>query len=255
MANRACDIFSFLVALLLLSSCEKNPFSNGPVVTEDRGMQSRVRVIEIHDNVSVKLVHSETTHIEVTAGANVIQGLSTTFSGDTLILRNENGHNWLRPYNEPFEATVYYDRIGTINYKSTGTLTALDSIHGDYITDSLGLSQWIFRLNLLGGAGDIDLLLRCNQVRTDFQYGTSNVTLRGRTIGNVIFMRSYGSIHAENLKANLVSVETKSPNHCYIWATQSIKAKIHSLGNVYYKGDPWDIELECGSEGRFLKMD
>ena len=98
------------------------------------------------------------------------------------------------------------------------------------------------------------MTFNCNVVKNNFGNGTSKVTFRGKAEYTEIIMRSYGVVHAENLNSNFVRVQSHSTNDAYVWARSKLTVWLYSIGNVYYKGNPWVVK-ECTSDGQVIKLE
>ena len=260
--KRKLIIVLFFLVNLTVSSCSK-VFTNGKPVTEQRNLGHRFETICIYNNVNVKLVSSDRQYIELTCPENLIEKVTTEVKGDSLIIKNENEFNWLRSFDYSIDMTVYYDSLREITYASIGNLCCADSIRGfetmsiDTITGTDSIeTHWKrnFVLRIKEGCGDIDLCFRCDVLKTVFSYGTSNVTLRGKASYTEHYMKSYGAIHAENLDSYIVKVQSQSTNDIYVWARNQLRAYLSSIGNVYYKGNPWIVQ-DCSNEGRVIKLE
>ena len=262
MKRNAIAVLFFLVSLIV-ASCSKveTLFTNGEPVTEQRSLGQRFNVIKMYNNVNVKLVHDNHPHLELTCPKNLIDKVTTEIDGDTLIIKNENDYNWLRSFDYSIDLTVYYDSLRQIDFASVGNLICTDSIRGirestidtiEAIIDTVWTQA--FNLNIKEGCGDIDLTFSCDVIKCDFSNGTSLVTLRGIAQYTEIMMRSYGAVHAENLNSNFVRMQSHSTNDAYVWARSKLTVWLHSIGNVYYKGNPWVIQ-ECTNDGRVYKLE
>jgi len=268
--NRIAVLF-FLVSLTL-ASCTKMDalFNNGEPITEQRNVSHRFETICMYNNVNVKLVPSDHPRLELTCPKNLIEKVVTEVHGDSLIVKNENDFNWLRSYDYDIDLTVYYDSLREVTYASIGQLTCTDSIRGfgTMTIDTLAIgidstgntidsitTHWSrnFVLRIKEGSGDINLCLDCDILKTVFNFGTSEVTLRGYAGYTEHYMKSYGTIHAEKLESNIVSISSESTNDIYVWAKSQLIARIYSIGNVYYKGWPW-IKKEIAGEGDVIKL-
>jgi Protein of unknown function (DUF2807). len=228
-------------------------FFNGDIVTQTRPIADTFKVIDMHDNISVKLVQDDNTFIEVTSGEYVIDKLTGVVENDTLTIRNENKMNWLRDYNCPLEMTIHYKNLKSINFYSVGNLTNIDSIRG-YPRDNSDNSFKEFFLKIHEGSGDIDLTVNCIALHTMYKYGTSKVTLRGIAKLHYISTNSFGSVHAENLFGNITFLTTKSTNDTFVWSGKYLEANIYSIGNVYYKGPIDSIKSNTPNEGRLYPL-
>ena len=267
MKRKHIAVLFFLVSLTI-ASCSK-VFSNGEPVTEQRNLGRRFETVCIYNNVNVRLVSSDRQYIELTCPKNLIEKVTTEVRGDSLIIKNENNYNWLRSYDYSIDMTVYYDSLREITYASIGDLRCMDSIRGfgtfsidtittdttNYGIDSIE-THWSrnFVLRIKEGSGDIDLCFNCDILKTVFSFGTSKATLRGKASYTEHYMKSYGTIRAENLNCYIVKVQSQSTNDIYVWAQNELHANISSIGNVYYKGNPRIIQ-HCTGEGRVIKLE
>lgn len=264
MKRKSIVLLFFLVSLTLFS-CNKidGLFSNGKPVTESRNLDSRFNSISMFNNISVELVKSDSQHIELTCPENLIDKITTKLKGDSLIIRNENDFNWLRSYDYECKLTVFYDSINQIEYASNGNLTARDSLKGFTVldtikdisgNDSLIIKNKTFYLNITEGSGDIDLTFNCNILKDEFSNGTATVRLQGEAGYAEHLLRSYGKLDARNLNSNIITILSNTTNDAFIWARTQIKAEVNSIGNVYYKGNPY-IEKYISGEGNVYPIE
>lgn len=253
----------FFLVSIAMASCTKVDalFNNGEPITEQRSVEKDFNAISMSNNVNVKLVHDRQPRLELTCPKNLIEKVTTEIVGDTLYIKNENDFNWLRSFDYSIDLTVYYDSLRLINYASIGNLLCTDSIKGiaEQTIDTTEMdidTTWTrsFYLNINEGCGNIDLTFDCGVLKTRFNNGTSEVTLRGQSSYTEINMRSYGVVHAENLNSNFVRVQSYSTNDAYVWARTKLTVWLHSIGNVYYKGNPWVVK-ECYGDGQVIKLE
>lgn len=261
--KRNVIVVLFFLVSMIAASCSKVDalFSNGEPVTEQREVGHRFNTISMYNNVNVKLIHDTHPHLELTCPKNLIDKVTTEIEGDTLYIKNENDFNWLRSYDYSIDLTVYYDSLRQVNFASVGDLLCTDSIKGTMelsIDTTGGIADTIrtrsFNLNINEGCGNIDLTFDCSVVKNNFTNGTSHVTMRGITEYTEIIMRSYGVVHAENLYSNFVRVQSHSTNDAYVWARTKLTVWLYSIGNVYYKGNPWIVK-DCTSDGQVIKLE
>ena len=261
MKRNVIAVLFFLVSLMF-ASCSKMEalFTNGEPITEQRSLNHPFNAIKMYNNVNVKLVQDNYPRLELTCPKNLIEKVTTEIDDDTLVIKNENDYNWLRSFDYSIDLTVYYDSLRQIDFASVGELRGTDSIRGireltidstDAVIDTIWART--FNLNVKEGCGDIDLTFNCNVVKSNFSNGTSLVTLRGVAEYTEIIMRSYGAVHAENLNSNFVRVQSHSTNDAYVWARAKLTVWLYSIGNVYYKGNPWIVK-ECTNDGQVFKL-
>ena len=240
--QRSLSVVLYILASLLVTSCSKvdSLFNNGEPITVQREVDQVFHSISMYNNVNVKLVHDNHPHLELTCPENLIEKVTTVVEDGVLTVKNENDYNWLRSYDYSIDLTIYYDSISTINYASVGDLFSTDTIRGygkrEIDTTESGFhTLWTrsFYININEGCGKIDLAVKCNVIKTDFNNGTSEVTLRGLADYTEILMRSYGVVHAENLYSDFVRVMSESTNDAYVWFRTKLTVWIKSIGNIF----------------------
>lgn len=252
-------VLYFLVSLLA-ASCSKMDalFNNGEPITETRSVSDSYRIICMYNNVNVNLIQSSHPRFELTCPQNLIDNIVTEIRNDSLIIRNENDFNWLRSYNYSIDLNVYFDSLCEINYASTARLTTQDTLRGCFVLDTTdNINRRTFMLRTKEGCGDIDLTFNCDVLRQRFFNGTSHITIRGIAGYTEHIIRSYGTVHAEELDSNLINVLSESTNDIYVKVRDGgvLNAELFSIGNLYYKGNPKNPNITCYSDGRAIKLE
>lgn len=217
---------------LFISSCQKTPLTNGDVITKTRVL-SGFNSIHLYNNIDVTLIESDCSKIEITTGENLMNKITNVISDSTLHLKNENTLNWIRSYDYPLEAKIYFDgKLSSITYESVGNLTSLGYIHQDSSSD--------FELNLHEAAGKIDLDIVCRNLYIksyDFDC-TSDITIKGMSDYAMVYQTGLGPIHMEDFTSRQTYAYSYNYNDIYIHSTDFLHADIHSSGSIYYKGHP-----------------
>ena len=249
MKNKLLIILA-LGCLVAFASCKKAPLTIGKTVVETRVLPDFSEV-QINDNINLALVHSDTCYIVITTGENIIDNITSEVRDNKLTISNTSTFDWIRPYDYELHATLYYKDITKLVFSSSGTLETTNQFN-DPDNDTM---YW---LEVDGGSGDIDILVNeCKNLHFLYQYGTSRVTMHGINNDNIhIDKHSYGIFDARDYQAKYVEVHNRSVGDCYIWATDAINAKIDHLGDIYYKGDPENIQITYGefAKGNLLPL-
>ena len=245
-------IFKASAILLMLSismitiSCKKSPLTNGNVTTECRALPS-FNTMYIYDDINVTLIKSDTSKIEITTCENLIRNIISEVNDSTLTLRNENTFNWLRNYDFPLEAKIYYNtNIKGITYESVGDLRS-DSFLNDS-TSSL-------RLRIEIGAGDIYLNTKCDSIFLDIQEGTNKIDLQGNSNYFYVFHRGLGPIDGSGFISRDAFINSYTSNNIYVNCSDNLDARIYDMGNIYYKGQPKiKSYISPNVKGRIIKF-
>lgn len=224
----------FLLTAISLStlvfSCKKSPLTNGKVVTETREL-SAFDTLYLHDNIDVTLICSDTYKIEITTGENLMPNIISVSDGETLSLRNDNTCNWLRSYDIPLKAKIYYkSKINAIIYESVGDLYSETFISDDTLSR--------FDLMIEDGAGDIDLKINCDNIYLTIHDGTNEIKMAGSTNYTYIYQRGLGPIDVLDLPSDKADVYSYESNDIFVNCRQKLNANIYDIGDIYYKGEP-----------------
>lgn len=228
----------FLIAISLItlvSSCKKSPLTNGKVITETRELSS-FNTLYLYDNIDVTLICSDSYKIEITTGENLMPNIISESDGESLTLRNDNTCNWMRSYDIPLKAKIYYNsKISSITYKSVGDLYSNSYISNDTLSN--------FNLKIEGGSGDVNLKINCKDLKLSVTGGTNEIIMKGSANYTYIYQNGLGPIETLDLISNTIDVESHGSNNIYINCVEYLNAKINDIGDIYYKGNP-EIELE-----------
>lgn len=219
-----------VITLLIMSSCKKSPLAYGDVVTVTRDIPA-FNSLSLHNNIDVTLIMSDSFKIELTTCENLINGIVNEVNDSLLILRDDNTINWIREYDYPLEATIYYDsQITKIHYSSVGLLRS-----DDYIVDD---STSTFELFVEDGGGEISLNLRCKHLIIDSNGGATGIKFKGRSRTSDIRQDSYGPILLDEFISDTVKAVNIGANDIFLHCNNSLRTYIYSSGNIYYKGTP-----------------
>ena len=240
-----------LCFLASFSSCKKSPLAVGPTVTQTRVLPDFTELY-VSDNINLSIVRSDTCYVEITTGKNIIDNITTEVSGGILRICNTTTCNWIRPYDYELHLTLYFKDIKNLIFQSSGTLDTKNSYTGQLNAGDF------YRFEIDGGSGDVALRAdNCDDLRVVYHYGTSRLNLLGENNNNIsIYKRSYGTLDARYYQAKCVDIISTSTADCYINVSDTLKASINGVGNIYYKGDPENIQVTYGeyAVGKLLPL-
>lgn len=233
-----------IILLMFFSGCGKTGLdcltSTGEIILQEREI-TPFDSVEIYDNVSLFITEDTLYKLEVECGENIIGGIETVVENGNLVIHNTNTCNWVRSFDHPINVYISTPHLWKLYYNASGDVSSLTSLSGD----SLKLEVW-------GGCGRIDLSL---DIRTGFCYlqlGTADIHLKGSCGVVSIYSGDFGLIDARDLTSGFAFVSNKSSNDCYIRVHQKLTASIQSIGNIYYTGNPAEIETTINGAGSVI---
>lgn len=236
---------SFVFTALLFSCAEDGSFdcftSTGDIKKESRAT-APFHFIELHDDINLYLTQdSAGNSIEVEAGENLLEGITTTVEKGHLAIRNENTCDWVRSFEVPVNVYITFSDLDSIIFRAAGDLMFTNT----WKRDSIQFDVW-------EGAGDIDLKLDVFKSKIYVHYGVATLHVSGTSQVSYISNKGYGPINAYDLWTNYSYLGTFSPNDCFVFVHGEIGATINNIGNVYYKGNPQTVTQELTSSGRLI---
>jgi hypothetical protein len=240
-------ILIFPLMALLLIRCGKDEgvcvSTTGKIITQDRSGPS-YHSVEVYDNINLILTQDSTnTGIKVEAGENLIDGITTENSGGRLVLRNINSCNWLRSFNVPVNVYLNFQKLDTLIFRAAGNVTCTNEWTNE-----------VLFFNVIEGAGQANLKLKAFKSFLYIMYGTVTINVTGLSQVTFISSHGYGPVHAENLHSKFTYMNTSSPNDVYLNATVELSVKITNIGNVYYCGNPTEVNTDITGGGKLIEF-
>ncbi len=238
-----------LVLAGLLLSCEKSPLSDcfnstGPITTVEREVDNFNSILLRH-NVNLHLRQAGKNKITVKAGSNLMKKIRTEVNENgQLEIRNDNSCNWVRSFEIPIDVYLDFVKLDSIEYRSVGDLLSEETLFLDTL-----------KLDVLEGAGKIELQLNARIIYCGMPNGTADVVLKGFCQISYLYTTGLGRIDNRGLHSKYVYVNNKSSNDVYLQATVELGATIENIGNIYYSGNPPVINLNQIGTGKLIKLD
>ncbi|MHA6279609.1 head GIN domain-containing protein [Salinimicrobium sp. CAU 1759] len=202
----------------------------------------------VYEDIELFIEQGAEHRVVVKTGENLMNEISAEVVDGRLILRNDNGCNFVRDYDV------------TSIYVTAPNLTWLQNA-GNRVIKSVGelhfKNIWLRSLNQerakgVYTVGDFDLHLVSDHVRVtgdDF----SNFFLKGETDHLNLFMANGdGRVEARELKAGTVEIQHRGTNKLIVNPQQVLKGEIRSTGDVISVNRPPVVEVEVFYSGRLI---
>lgn len=220
---------------------------NGPVVTEHRAVDRRLRTVTVYDNVDLVIVPDTATFAEVRAGEHMQRYLefSTPSGPQQLVIRNTSRCNWVRSYDTPREVRLHVanpHRRFYLNQYGYGRITT----DKQWAQDTLYL--------LLASTGDFNLNVRANYLLAD-SYDAGDITLRGTA----------EEFHPNGFNNGFLFASDLDARYCYFAAFREWRGDMHvrcrqnlggtlgGHGRLFYSGNPSYLEVKGSNVGNIFK--
>ena len=199
--------------------------------------------IEISDNIDVTLIQDSINYVNIAAGKNLIPDISTEVIAEKLSIKNLNNYNFVRSYKHSIHVFLHYKHISQISYKGSGSIDTENTIK-----DS------VLYFDCYNGTGSVNLQLNVHESHFNMHTGQCDLTLSGEVGLNYLYQAGNGFSNAERLETGYTFITNNSTNDARINVSKVLYAKINYLGNVYYKGDAYDISTDITDQGQLIKI-
>ncbi len=242
------NIFYILLISLLNIACEKEHMgdcfkSAGAVNSELRNVDAFIN-IELLNNVDLVLTTDSIQTVKVETGKNLLAGIKTEVVNGKLIISNANKCNWVRSYKTPITAYVSLPTLRDLTYRGSGNITSTNTI----ISDSLNINCW-------DAAGTITLTLNTQTSVCAIHTGPADLVLSGTSGVNYVWNSGNGFVYADALQTGYTYLLHKGTGECHVRATIELGATLQYIGNVYYTGNPANVQSHITGTGQLIKAD
>lgn len=234
-----------ILLLLTLTTCKKEHMldcfkSAGSTITENRTATPFIN-IELKDNVDLIINPNTTPYIKVTAGENLIDGIKTELSGNTLYIRNENKCNWMRSFKNTYTVEVGVDKPAKIFYEGSGDINCKDTIRTDeFIFDSFN------------GSGSINFLFNCKKTHLKNHIGRCDINAKGISGENIIYVNDTGVMDVSNLETSYTYIRSSTTGDCRIRVNNELGYEILYTGNIYFTGNATIVSELVEGTGKLI---
>lgn len=217
--------------VLTISSCKKEHWfdclkSTGKTITVQRPV-SYFNQIEMNNNVDLHFHSGATGYVEVTAGANLIDGITTSVENNQLVISNENKCNWVRDFNNTYTVNVWADSLNFLTNNGSGNITFVDT-----------LNTYEFQYDNWNATGTVKIKYNGDRFHANIHTGPADLEVAGITGINWLYYNGYGYMNFKDLKTNITYITNQGQGNCRIRVRDVLEAKIRYIGNIYYAGNP-----------------
>jgi hypothetical protein len=237
---------SIALCALLLLGCQREQWddcitSAGPMRSEERSL-AEFTDIDLRDRVDLLFEHRPSNTVAVEAGRNLLDQVITEVREGTLYIRNENRCNWVRSFKPRITVKVPLDHIAKLTVRGQGNVDCSDTI----VRERFDLAQW-------GAEGSVRLLLDVLTVDAGLHTGAGDLKLEGRCSGQAfLFSGIMAPLDASLMRTRFVSVNNSGIADVRCWTTEFLTVQLNSIGDVYYRGEPLNVEARINGTGRLI---
>ncbi len=199
--------------------------------------------IFLYDNINIVLIQGTENRLEVEAGENLIDGISTKLENGELTITNENTCNFMRSYKIPITIYITYNSLTEFTHYGAGKVSNEDT-----------LRQPFFEFIEWNGAGDFDLTVDIDTLKFGFHTGAGNADVRGTTKELSLYSAGNSIFRCKDLLAGTVYINQSSTGDFTVNVLNSLYVQIYNYGDVFYYGNPSYIEPQYNGDGELIHL-
>ena len=188
--------------------------------------------IRVSGAANVVLSTGESCSVKVEGNANDTSKIKTSIENGTLIISTKGNIK----SSDKLKVTVSIKELKSLDLSGASEVKT----SGELTVDKLSIQS--------SGAGDARLDLKANQISTEVS-GAGNLHLSGSTNLLQAKISGAGELKAYNLVADSVTVKVSGSGTAKVNAAKSIKAEVSGAGNVIYKGEPVNRNVDISGAG------
>lgn len=275
------------LSLSSMTSCKSGSNNNVFNTNTIRGNKNIVtKEIKINDyksillsgsyNITYEAKEHATPYLSLEIDENIAQYIEVLVENNELNIRIRNG---VSISTTRFNIKTNSTKLVSANLRGSGTLTILGELKnddktelnlqgsGDIIVNEINTK--IFDLQLRGsgdilvkgklkatnadvylqGSGDVVISnLEAKILKTDLR-GSGDMTIKGKSESADYNLTGSGDLDSKGLEAKDVMCRLTGSGDMSVYATKSLDANLHGVGDISYKGEPASIQKTIKGKG------
>ena len=226
--------------IITFTECKKLGLSaSGPIAITERSTQPFTKIC-LFDNIDLQLTQDTIESIHIEAGEQIQSMITTSFSGDSLLLKNKAGGLMTNP-DQRIIAHISVKLLNSINYQGSGNITCTNSIISP-----------LLEVYSNSGAGNVYLNLNTHILNSGIYGENADFIFQGHADSCYTYCSSRGTIDYRNFITDKLLIDYSSARDAYVNVSKALYGNIFYVGNVYYKGLPSIISVKERDKGRFI---
>ena len=240
-------LISLIFIITGLFSCNKTNecFKRPGEIDSIQYEVSDFKEIDIYNKFNVYLKQDTVNKVIIKGNKNIISSITTEVSDSILTIEDNNICNFTRTYDIQRDIYIHTKDLQIVFIYGPSQI---------FTIDTLKFEKLIFVV--FGKVSYFDITAEAKHLFIEFWNCTGDYLIHGQ--GKYLHILNHGNsyIWAYDFESKLCIIEQRSTGSIQVSATEQIIADIHSIGNIYYKGDLWKLTIkENTSTGQVIKVE
>jgi len=226
---RKLPLLLLLLSVSIWANAEK---SN----TQSRNVASFSK-ISVSSGIDLYLTQGTTESVRVEADADLIDKIITEVNGETLRIYVKNTSAWNWGWNKTRKVYVTFDDLSSLDASAGSDVEAKGEVK-------------VEKINISASSGsDVEFeRLFAQSVRVEASSG-ADAEVAGETKNLTVDSSSGSDIDCEDLLSEVCKASASSGSDITVYVTQSLEANASSGGDISYKGNPSQKDIDESSGG------
>ena len=228
--KRTIVMIGLAAAALAVSACGSLQSAGAPT-TQERAL-SGVHAVTLQTSGDLSILIGDTEGLSVSAGANLLDHLTSEVVDGTLVLGAEP--------NQSFGGSISY----------TLTVPSLDAIEveGSGNVDGAGVLSGQARLTISGSGSATLSDLELTDLTADLS-GSGDAQVSGSSDASTVDLSGSGDYDGSGLTTGRTTVSSSGSGHARVNVTEHLSATVSGSGDVTYAGNPTQVDRDVSGSG------
>lgn len=197
--------------------------------------------VEINIPAEVHIHHAAEYHVEVEAYDNLFEALEVEISGKTLEFNKEKCFKTDRP----LKVTIFTPELNSLKVTSSANV---------FMPDERNVSS--FQL-YISGSGTVTGAVNATNTMSTSISGSGNADFTGACRNQHIDISGTGNYNSFEMISEESHINISGTGNCEITATKLLDVNISGSGNIYYKTNGNDIQMNTviSGSGKLVKQE
>jgi hypothetical protein len=208
------------------------------------------QAIAVHSVFDLEWKYDTVCSAAVTCGEKLADNIETSVvMNETsglyeLHVKNNNRCNWVRSQEKKIKILLKSPDIRHLNILSPCDFRTHDTVRTD-----------LLKVDIHTGVSSVDMTVDCRNLYFSVHAGSGLFKLYGKTGVAYYYGMGNNHLHFENNVADYCYMEFRSTGQAYINVSKELGVTITGRGNVYYRGNPYQVDAREEAEGKLIKTD
>jgi len=236
--------YTFTMLMVALISCVSGgmPFQSikgdKNVISENREVGS-FESVSSYGSFNVYVSYATQTEVKVEAESNLLPYIKTSVESNKLIIKPVEGASLSSNY----PITVYIKSPYCKQSQLFGS--------GNMKVDGFTSDEMNFEIK---GSGNISAEnLTIGQLKCSIA-GSGDIKASGNVENSHVDIAGSGSVYLDKVKGKTSTISIAGSGSAHVWVSERLNGKISGSGDIYYKGNPTEVENTVFGSGKIKKL-